>query len=89
MPNHMHGIIVISEVGTAPRGRPYPGIENGQARGLVPTGRLSLSDVIERFKSLTTIYGGLRGVSPDLIRYGDSLFFMLLHELHGDTKPNQ
>ncbi len=54
MPNHLHGIIIISEVGTAPRGRPYPGIENGQARGPVPTGFLSLPDVIERCKSLTT-----------------------------------
>jgi hypothetical protein len=26
MPNRLHGIIVICEVGTAPRGRPYPGI---------------------------------------------------------------
>ena len=54
MPNHLHGIIVVRDVGTAPRGRPNPGIENGQARGPVPTGYLSLSDVIERFKSLTT-----------------------------------
>jgi len=54
MPNHLHGIIIIRAVGTAPRGRPYPGIENGpypgigngrypgigngQARGPVPTG---------------------------------------------------
>jgi len=54
MPNHVHGIIVVRAVGTAPRGRPNPGIENGQARGPVPTGGLSLSDVMERFKSLTT-----------------------------------
>ena len=62
MPNHLHGIIIIRAVGTSPRGRPwsciekgqYPGTENGQARGPVPTGLLSLSDVIERFKSLTT-----------------------------------
>ena len=60
MPNHLHGIIVVC-VGagpcarpTAPRGRPYPGKEKGQARGPVPTGFLSLPDVIERFKSLTT-----------------------------------
>ena len=37
MPNRLHRMIVISDVGTAPRGRPYPGIENGQARGPVPT----------------------------------------------------
>ena len=60
MPNHLHGIIVV-RVGegpcalpTAPRGRPLPGIENGQARGPVPTGCISLSDVMERFKSLST-----------------------------------
>jgi len=38
MPNHLHGIIVVCEVGTAPRGRPLPGIENGLAQGPVPTG---------------------------------------------------
>ena len=68
MPNHLHGIIIIRPVGTAPRGRPnsgigqcpaiekeqHPAIENGQARGPVPTGVLSLSDVIGRFKSITT-----------------------------------
>ncbi len=37
-PNLMHVNIVICEVGMAPRGRPFPGIENGQARGPVPTG---------------------------------------------------
>ena len=61
MSNHFHGIIIICAVGTAPRGRPmaphgrlYPAIENGQARGPVPTAVLSLSDAIDRFKSLTT-----------------------------------
>ena len=60
MPNHLHGIIVVC-VGadpcarpTAPCGRPNSGTENGQARGPVPTEGLSLSDVIERFKSLPT-----------------------------------
>ena len=54
MPNHLHGIIVVREVGTAPRGRPNPGTVNGQAQGPVPTGCISLLDVMERFKSLTT-----------------------------------
>jgi len=66
MPNHLHGIVVIRAVGTAPRGRPNPTIgqcpairprptiENGQAQGPVPTGLLSLSDIVKRFKSLTT-----------------------------------
>ena len=54
MPNHLHGIIVIYRVGAAPRGRPILGMENGRAHGPAPTGYLSLSNVIERFKSLTT-----------------------------------
>jgi REP element-mobilizing transposase RayT len=62
MPNHIHGIVI---VGAAPCGRPEPDGEHetkledqaqnkrGQARGPAPTG-LSLSNVMERFKSLTT-----------------------------------
>jgi len=73
MPNDLHGIIVVREVGAAPRGRPNPWLENGRktqvglriasphrhngftipgdgrAQGPSPT---TLSDVIERFKSL-------------------------------------
>jgi REP element-mobilizing transposase RayT len=51
MPNHMHGIIIISDnnVGPAPRGR-LKG--SGQAQGPAPT--LSLPDVVHRFKTLTT-----------------------------------
>ena len=52
MPNHIHGIIVV--VGDGPRAvpnepRPLP---DGQPQGVVPT--LSLSDVVHRFKTLTT-----------------------------------
>jgi len=54
MPNHLHGIIVVRKVGTDPRVCPNPGAENGQTRGSVPTGCLSLSDVIKQFKTLTT-----------------------------------
>jgi REP element-mobilizing transposase RayT len=54
MPNHLHGIIVIREVGTDPRVCPNPGIENGQTQGFVPTGCLSLPTVIKHFKTLTT-----------------------------------
>jgi len=54
MPNHLHGIIVVREVGTDPCVCPNPGTENGQTRGSVPTGCLSLSDVIKQFKTLTT-----------------------------------
>ncbi len=49
-----NGIIVVREVGTAPRGRPHPGTEDGQARGPVPTGCISLPNVMERFKSIAT-----------------------------------
>ena len=51
MPNHLHGIIVVREVGTAPRGRPFSVPGNGRAQGPSPT---TLSDVMERFKSLST-----------------------------------
>jgi putative transposase len=57
MPNHIHGIITL--VGTDP----YPihdnilgqsqGIANGQPQGVAPT-RLSLADVVHRFKTMTT-----------------------------------
>ena len=46
MPDHIHGIIIL--VGTGPRACPY----NGQPQEVVPT--MSLSDVVHRFKSLTT-----------------------------------
>ncbi len=48
MPNHIHGIIVLTGVGATPRGCPD---RLGQAQE--PTG-ISLSDVVHRFKSLTT-----------------------------------
>jgi len=60
MPNHLHGIVIIRAVGAAPCGRPNPAVGqcpamgNGQARGPVPTGALSLSDIVERFKLLST-----------------------------------
>ncbi len=52
MPNHLHGVIILAEaglstnVGTGPRACP------GQSQGVVPT--MSLSDIVGRFKSLTT-----------------------------------
>lgn len=49
MPNHIHAIIVI--VGASPCGRPDWDI--GQAQGPAPT-KLSLADVIHRFKTMTT-----------------------------------
>lgn len=66
MPNHIHGIIIetISRdcVGAAPRGRPVPVPPHdhlgppGQAQGPAPTGvvRLSLPDVVHRFKTMTS-----------------------------------
>jgi len=64
MPNHVHGIIVLTgdPVGATPSGCPDPTL--GQARGPAPTGAarqtrgvaptMSLEDVVHRFKSLTT-----------------------------------
>jgi len=52
MPNHIHGIIVI--VGAGPCACPDADSQtNGQPRGVAPT-RLSLPDIVHRFKTLTT-----------------------------------
>jgi putative transposase len=48
MPNHIHGIIVL--VGAATGGRP----PSGQAQGPAPTIGISLPDVVQRFKTMTT-----------------------------------
>jgi len=68
MPNHVHGIIVLTEepstVGAARRACPdsMPSSEQGQPQGVAPT--LSLPDLVHRFKSLTTaLYR--RGVAQD------------------------
>ncbi|HOT36898.1 MAG TPA: transposase [Candidatus Latescibacteria bacterium] len=58
MPNHFHGIVVLTDaneraVGAGPRARPQPNAdENGRPQGVAPT--MGLSDVLQRFKSLTT-----------------------------------
>jgi REP-associated tyrosine transposase len=55
MPNHIHGIIVL--VGAAPCGRPPLGqTPVGQAQGPAPTITIgiSLPDVVQRFKTMTT-----------------------------------
>ena len=53
MPNHIHGIIILSDVGATLRGCPVPPVRKpGQAQGPAPT--LSLPDVVGRLKSLTT-----------------------------------
>jgi len=52
MPNHIHGIIAL--VGTDPRATPN---SEGQPQGVAPTrnpAKMSLSDVVHRFKTLTT-----------------------------------
>ena len=52
MPNHFHGVVVL--VGAGPRARPG---SNGQPQGVAPTrnaAKMSLSDVVHRFKTLTT-----------------------------------
>ncbi len=60
MPNHIHGIIVLVEsirgVGAGLRACPDPdqtAKRIGQPQGIAPT-RLSLSDVMHRFKTMTT-----------------------------------
>ena len=55
MPNHIHGIVILTSVGAGPgacpaKGRPQ-GVK-GQPQGVAPT--MSLPDVVHRFKSLTT-----------------------------------
>ncbi len=60
MPDHIHGIIILTRaesVGAGLRACPFDG--NGQPQGVAPTetappDRLSLPDVVHRFKSLTT-----------------------------------
>ena len=63
MPNHVHGIIML--VGAGPcacpdnPGQPrqvagQPRGVSGQPPGVAPTGTMSLPDVVQRFKSLTT-----------------------------------
>ena len=64
MPNHLHGIIVVREVGTAPRGRPFSVPGNGRAQGPSPT---TLSDVIKQFKTLRiSQYVALESVTTSL-----------------------
>ncbi len=59
MPNHVHGIILIDReapVGVGPCAYPHLRAE-GQAQGLAPTTRakrMSLGDVVHRFKTMTT-----------------------------------
>jgi len=54
MPNHIHGIIVLTgiNVGAGPRTCPNQRDDNGQPRGVAPT--MSLPDVVHRFKLMTT-----------------------------------
>ena len=49
MPNHVHGIVIL--VGAGPGACPD---RSGQPQGVAPTGAMSLTDVVQRFKSLTT-----------------------------------
>jgi len=49
MPNHAHGIITL--VGAGPCACPEG---SGQPQRVAPTGTMSLPDVVQRFKSLTT-----------------------------------
>ena len=53
MPNHIHGIVNIVGAGPCACPDPTPKKTNGQPQGVAPT-TLSLSDVIHRFKTMTT-----------------------------------
>jgi putative transposase len=56
MPNHVHGIVVVgAEPRLCPSSQPLPRErENeGQSRGIAPTPGLSLTRVVQRFKTLT------------------------------------
>ena len=56
MPNHLHGIIILN-VGADPCVRPDKPDEisyQGQSQGIAPTSAISLPQLIQRFKSLTT-----------------------------------
>jgi putative transposase len=70
MPNHIHGIIILPDVGAGPRACPVPFTnrhpdgdqlnwgqlnQEGQPRGVAPTTtQLALTDIMHRFKSFTT-----------------------------------
>ncbi len=49
MPNHIHGIILLQNVGAGPCACPN---DEGRPQGVAPT--ISLSDIVGRFKSMTT-----------------------------------
>jgi putative transposase len=49
MPNHMHGIVLLFEIDDI--GQPQGA---GQPQGVAPAVRMSLPDVVHRFKTLTT-----------------------------------
>ncbi|MBI1820712.1 MAG: transposase [Nitrospirae bacterium] len=56
MPNHVHGIIILT-VGAGPRACPELHIKKRQPEEISPAlSLLSLSDIIQRFKSLTTTH---------------------------------
>ena len=54
MPNHIHAIIVLIDVGAGPRTCPHQRDNEGQPQGVAPTMPLSLPDVVHRFKLMTT-----------------------------------
>ena len=55
MPNHVHGIIFVGATPCGcPIGKPCPDDRPGQAQGPAPTKKLSLPDVVHRYKTMTT-----------------------------------
>jgi REP element-mobilizing transposase RayT len=78
MPNHIHGIII---VGQTPRVCPdinavCPDIMDidGQLQGVAPTKKLSLGDVVQRFKSFVTSQYRLSVERHNWVRFNGKLW---------------
>ena len=55
MPNHIHALLIISDVVAGPRACHVDQMKSGQPQGVDPTkDQLSLPDIVHRIKSLTT-----------------------------------
>ena len=70
MPNHVHGIIVLN-VGAGPCA--CPDSYTGQPQGVAPT-KLSLSDVVHRYKSFTTAEYCIGVVQLNWVPFHDKLW---------------
>jgi REP element-mobilizing transposase RayT len=54
MPNHLHGIVIVGAGPCACPNSNFPMRHPGQSQGVAPTRPLSLSDVVHRYKTMTT-----------------------------------